>query len=93
MTNNFKVFDSITEEMFNSLFEPAHENMVLIKQATSEGSGEPVQSRQSLRCSHTQTNGPTKNGHLPHWMAAHARLKNEFTEDKKYHNLVSWLIS
>ena len=22
---------------------------------------------------------------LPHWMAAHARLKNELTEDKKYH--------
>ena len=25
-------------------------------------------------------------------MAAHARLKNEFMEDEKYHNLVSWLI-
>ena len=25
-------------------------------------------------------------------MAAHARLKNEFTEDGKCHNLVSWLI-
>ena len=24
-------------------------------------------------------------------MAAHARLKNEFTEVKKYHNLTSWL--
>ena len=24
-------------------------------------------------------------------MAAHARLKNEFTEDEKYHNLMSWL--
>ena len=24
-------------------------------------------------------------------MAAHARLKNEFTEDKKYHNLMTWL--
>ena len=24
----------------------------------------------------------------PHWMAAHARLKNEFTEDEKYHNLM-----
>ena len=29
---------------------------------------------------------------LPHWMAAHARLKNEFTEDEKYHNLMRWLI-
>ena len=25
-------------------------------------------------------------------MAAYARLKNEFTEDEKYHNLMSWLI-
>ena len=23
-------------------------------------------------------------------MAAHARLKNEFTEDKKYHNLIAY---
>ena len=27
----------------------------------------------------------------PHWMAAHVRLKNEFTENEKYHNLMSWL--
>ena len=26
-----------------------------------------------------------------HWMAAHAHLKNEFTEDEKYHNLMNWL--
>ena len=25
-------------------------------------------------------------------MAAHACLKNEFTDDEKYHNLMSWLI-
>ena len=30
--------------------------------------------------------------HLAHWMAAHAHLKNEFTEDKKYHNLMRWII-
>ena len=24
------------------------------------------------------------------WMSAHARLKNEFMEDEKYHNLVTW---
>ena len=24
-------------------------------------------------------------------MAAHVRLKNEFMEDKKYHNLMTWL--
>ena len=23
---------------------------------------------------------------------AHARLKNEFTEDDKYHNLMTWLV-
>ena len=28
----------------------------------------------------------------PHWMAADARLKNEFTEDEKCRNLMSWLI-
>ena len=27
----------------------------------------------------------------PRLMAAHARLKNEFTEDEKYHNLMRWL--
>ena len=25
-------------------------------------------------------------------MAAHARLKNEFTEDESYHNHMTWLI-
>ena len=28
----------------------------------------------------------------PHWMTAHARLKNEFTEYQKYYNLMRWLI-
>ena len=27
----------------------------------------------------------------PHWMAAHLHLKNEFMEDKKYHNFLSWV--
>ena len=31
-------------------------------------------------------------GIYPHWIAAHAHLKNEFTEDEKYHNLMSWLL-
>ena len=30
--------------------------------------------------------------HLAHWMAAHARLKNVFTEDGNYHNHMTWLI-
>ena len=29
--------------------------------------------------------------HLAHWMVAHARLLNEFTEDEKYHNFLWWL--
>ena len=29
--------------------------------------------------------------HLARWMAAHAYLKNEVTEDKKCQNLMSWL--
>ena len=28
--------------------------------------------------------------HIAHCMAAHTRLKNEFMEDKKYHNLMRW---
>ena len=27
----------------------------------------------------------------PNWMVAHARLKNKFTEDEKYHNLMTLL--
>ena len=27
-----------------------------------------------------------------HWMATYEHLKNELTEDKKYHNLMRWLI-
>ena len=35
--------------------------------------------------------GPIKN-QIASWMAAHTRLKNEFTEEEKYHNLMTWLI-
>ena len=41
-------------------------------------------SRRRVR-SKNQTSSPTG-------MAGHACLKNEFTKDKKYHNLMSWLI-
>ena len=56
-----------------------------------------AQSRQSLRCSPTWSmevdeGSDQKLDIWPHWMAAHARLKNEFTEDEKYHNLMSCLI-
>ena len=29
--------------------------------------------------------------HLAYWISAHAHLKNEFTEDEKYQNLMTWL--
>ena len=55
-----------------------------------------VQSRQSLCCSHTWTmevdeGSDQKSDIKPHWMAAHAYLRNEFTEDKKCQNLIIWL--
>ena len=75
--------------------EPAHEIMVHNTQATSEGSSDPAQSRQSLRYSYTWSmevdEGSDQNSDIkPHWIAVHMRLKNEFTEDEKYHNLMSW---
>ena len=78
----------------NSLIEPAHVIMVLITQATSQGSGEPVHSRQSLRCWHSWSmeidDGSNQKSDIkPHWMAAHEHLKNAFTEDEKCHNLMS----
>ena len=55
-----------------------------------------AQSRQSLRCSHTWSievdeGSDQKSDTSPHWMAAHAHLKNEITEDEKCHNLMRWL--
>ena len=61
-------------------------------------STDSTQSRQSLHCSHTWSmevdeGSDQKSDIWPHWMTAHARLKNEFTEDEKCHNLMSWLKS
>ena len=37
--------------------------------------------------------GPNQKSDIhPNWMAAHARLKNEFLEDEKCHNPMNWLI-
>ena len=67
----------------------------LISWATSEGSGEP---EPSLFAHMKYGSRRRYFGDLyykpdiwTHWMAAHARLKNEFTEDEKCHNLKSWL--
>ena len=38
----------------------------------------------------TFSSGELKKDILPHWMAAHAHLKNEFTEDEKSQNLMTW---
>ena len=77
--------------------EPAHEIMVLITQATSEGSGESAHVRSLARavaCSHTRRMevdkwSDQKSDIQPHGMAAHTCLKNEFTEDEKCHNLMA----
>ena len=46
-----------------------------------------------LRCSHTWSMEVDEASDLTSDIrtAAHARLKNEFTEDEMYHNLMSWL--
>ena len=54
-----------------------------------------AQSRQSLRCSlagsmEVDEGSAKKSDILPHWMAVHAHLKNEFMEEEKNHNLTSW---
>ena len=49
------------------------------------------QSRQSLRCSHTWSMEADKGSDKKQTSEAHACLKNEFTEDRKYHNLRSRL--
>ena len=58
----------------------------------------PAKAQASLciRCSHTWSmevdeGSDQKSDIYPHWMAAHARLKNEFTEDEKYHNVMCML--
>ena len=56
-----------------------------------------AQSRQSLRCLRTWSIGAGEGFDktleiYALWMTAHARLKNEFTEGDKCHNLKSWLI-
>ena len=46
--------------------------------------------RQSLCCSHTCSMEVDEGtDQKPIWMAAHAHLKNEFTGDKKYHNVMT----
>ena len=55
-----------------------------------------AQFRQSLRCSHTWNIEVDEGSYQtsviqPHWMALHVCLKNEFTEDEKCHNLMTWL--
>ena len=77
-------------------FEPGHEIMVLITQATSEGSGE------SAICAVSPE--PSLFAHMKygsrwrvwpntrHLAPLCVLLKNEFMEDKKYHNLMRWLV-
>ena len=83
------------------LFEPAHEIMVLI---TSKR--RPAKAQASLRIravspepslfAHNKYGSRRrvrlKIRHLAPCMAAHVRLKNEFTEGEKYHNLMRCMV-
>ena len=79
--------------------EPAHEIIVLTTQATSEGSSKPEYLRSLPKPSlfahmkhESRRRVQQKIRHLaPLDGFSHARLKNEFMEDKKYHSLMSWL--
>ena len=80
-----------------SLFEPAHEIMVLIAYANSEGSGETAHlSPEPSLFAHmkygSRRRARPKTRHLAP-LDGCACVKNEFTEDEKCHNLMSWLIS
>ena len=64
------------------------ENLVLIAYASSEGSGEPAQSRQNLCCSLIQAvsqeeRSDRKPDPWPFWMAGHAQLQFVMTERSK----------
>ena len=77
-------------EMRGISYEPAHEIMAFITKANSECSGDPAHPRSLARAFAVReheiwklTKGPTKNRiSRPYWMTAHARFKNEFTEDE-----------
>ena len=74
--------------------------MVLILQATSEGSGEPVHPHSSQEPSliaHMKYgNGHRarlKIGHLAPLDGCSCAFEERVCEDRKYHNLMTWLIS
>ena len=82
-------------------YEPAHEIMDgtyhIGDQRRLRRACASAQLRRSLRCSHTfsmeeDEGSDQKSDIYPDWMTAHSRMKKEFTEDRKYHNLMSWLI-
>ena len=90
-------------EQIRRVFEPVHEIMVLITSIYRR----PAKARASLRIravspepslfAHMKYGSRrrvrTKIRHLaPLDGCANARLNNEFTEDEKYHNLMTWLI-
>ena len=71
---------------------PAHEIKVIITNATSEGSGEPAQSRQSHRCYRGRRRVRPKIIHLAPTGWLRMRVwKMSFTEDEKCHNHMRWL--
>ena len=72
--------------------------MVFITKATSDGSGEPAHPRSLTRAFAVRTHevwkkmkGLRKIRHLSPLDGCACVMKNEFTEDEKYHNLMTWL--
>ena len=83
------------ENLRERIFEPDYVKKVLITLVNSEGSGEPEHLHSLARAFAVRTHkvwSDQKSDIKPHWMAAHGHLKNEFSEDEKYHNLMRWLI-
>ena len=76
---------SVIDKIVTKTNEPAHEIMVLRR---------PEKAQARMRICAVSPEPPLfahKSDIYPHWMAAHASLKNDFTEDKNYHNLMTWL--
>ena len=90
ITNNVIISNNFlgTYSTLYRTYGPRQANLVLIAYASSEGSGEPAQSRQNLRNSLIQAvsqeePSDTKPDPWPRWMAGHAQLKFVMTECSK----------
>ena len=79
----------LTADLKRTIKEPAHEIMVLITFATSEGSGEPAHPRGLAKAFAVRVGPKIRHLAIPDDCAC--AFKERFTEDEKYHNLMRWL--